>query len=550
MKKLFLLIILFFITGFPLIAQDKIIEVLNKELMRNWDVLKNEKTPAYFISYRVNDVKTYSIKSSFGEILSNEEDRNAKIAVDVRVGSYKLDNTHFNKQGRDFEFDFPYDGETDGFAQSAWLKTSTVYKQACDLYAKVQSGIAVKNESDDKSDDFSIEEPVVYYEKPIDESKIEFDTKKWQGKLNKYSSVFLECKDILEGNVSLNYRIERKYFVSTEGSKITENDVTCRLYIHGMIQADDGMELPLNESFFAFEPNQMPHDTVITNAVKRIVTILKQMKTAPVADAYTGPALLSPSTAGVFFHEIFGHRIEGQKMKSDNDAQTFKNKVGQKVLNENLSVIFNPTITEYKGFKLSGSYKYDEQGIKGSKVVIIENGILKNFLLSRTPIAGFSKSNGHARAQAGVLATSRQSNMIVETNKPYSEAELREMLKAEAKKQGKEYGYYFVNTDGGFTYTGREIPNAFNVTPIEVYRVYVDGRPDELIRGVDLVGTPLSVFSNIEAAGDINDIFTGYCGASSGRVPTSTICPMIFVKQIETQSKMNTKSKRPILPRP
>ena len=140
--------------------------------------------------------------------------------------------------------------------------------------------------------------------------------------------------------------------------------------------------------------------------------------------------------------------------------------------------------------------------------------------------------------------------MIVETNKPYTEAELREMLKAEAKKQGKEYGYYFVNTVGGFTMTGREYPNAFNVTPVEVYRVYVDGRPDELIRGVDLVGTPLSVFSNIEAAGNINDIFTGYCGASSGRVPTSTICPMIFVKQIETQSKKNEKSKKPILPRP
>ena len=103
---------------------------------------------------------------------------------------------------------------------------------------------------------------------------------------------------------------------------------------------------------------------------------------------------------------------------------------------------------------------------------------------------------------------------------------------------------------GGFTQTGRYMPNAFNVTPIEVYRIYTDGRPDELVRGVDLIGTPLSIFSNIEAAGDDYDIFDGYCGAESGSVPVSTICPTLFVKQIETQRKAKNQSKPPILPRP
>ena len=140
--------------------------------------------------------------------------------------------------------------------------------------------------------------------------------------------------------------------------------------------------------------------------------------------------------------------------------------------------------------------------------------------------------------------------MFVETSDPVSKAELRKMLVKECKKQKKEYGYLFESVIGGFTNTNRFAPNSFNIFPTEVYRIYADGRPDQLVRGVNLIGTPLSMFAQIEAAGDDKDLFTGICGAESGGVPVSTVAPMIFVNRIETQKKMKMNMDPTILDRP
>lgn len=537
-------------------SQDKLPDILKEELGRNMEALKNEKAAPYYMSYRVNDVKTYNIETSFGQIMSSGWSQNRRLCIQVRVGNSKVDNTHVIK-GEDYGWfdwdtgiDIPVDNVSEGIKQILWKETDNQYRKSADLYAKVLANMAVKVEDEDKSEDFSNEKPVVYNEAPLNEADLTFDAKLWEEKLKKYSAVFLKNKDVITGVATFSFIIERKYFVSSDGSNITENRVTCRVMVNGEVQADDGMELPLYNSYFGFYPGDLPSDDVIIAETEKLSETLTKLRSAPVVDSYTGPALLSAESAGVFFHEIFGHRIEGQRMKDETDAQTFKKKVGEKILNENLSIIFDPGITKYKDFYLNGAYKYDDQGQQGKRVVIVEKGILKNFLMSRTPIQGFSNSNGHGRAQAGSQAVSRQSNMFVESNKPLTKEKLRKTLIEEAKKQGKEYGYLFVSTVGGFTLTGRYLPNAFNVTPTEVYRIYIDGRPDELVRGVDLVGTPLSIFSNIEAAGDDYGLFTGFCGAESGSVPVSTVCPTLFVKQIETQRKAKNQTKLPILSRP
>ena len=171
--------------------------------------------------------------------------------------------------------------------------------------------------------------------------------------------------------------------------------------------------------------------------------------------------------------------------------------------------------------------------------------------MSRTPIEGFSKSNGHGRFQSGApYIVTRQSNMFVESTQKNSPGDLVKKLRKEAKAQGKEYAYYFKDVSGGSTQTSRYNPNAFNVSPLVVYRIYVDGRPDELVRGVDLVGTPLAMFSQITDAGSDYGIFNGMCGAESGWVPVSAVSPSLLVKQIETQKKAKNQSQGPILDKP
>jgi len=129
-------------------------------------------------------------------------------------------------------------------------------------------------------------------------------------------------------------------------------------------------------------------------------------------------------------------------------------------------------------------------------------------------------------------------------------ADLEKLLLAEIKKQGRPYGMVFTDISGGFTFTGRATPNAFQVTPVVVWRVYADGRPDELIRGVDLIGTPLVAFDRIIAASDQTDVFNGVCGAESGWVPVSAVAPAILVQQMETQLKEKGQDRPPLLPKP
>ncbi len=308
--------------------------------------------------------------------------------------------------------------------------------------------------------------------------------------------------------------------------------------------------IPFSESFNVLLPSDLPSDKALEEIIINKVLLMNKMVNAPKAEPYAGPALLSPEATGVFFHEIFGHRIEGHRLENMYNSKTFKEKVGDFVLPENLSVISDPTLKTFEGTKLIGHYKYDNQGIKAQKVVNVENGVLKNFLMSRKPIKGFSKSNGHGRGDIMSKPVSRQSNLFVLAEKGLPDKNLRKKLIKECKKQGKDYGYYFKAVSGGYTNTMIFTPDYFNVLPIEVYRIYTDGRSDELVRGVNLIGTPLLMFSEILAAGEQYSVFNGICGAESGMLPVSTIAPALLVEKIETQNQFTAKPEWPLLSSP
>src|SRR5581483_3471701 len=324
-----------------------------------------------------------------------------------------------------------------------------------------------------------------------------------------------------------------KYQASTEGTLLQFGGMHSRIAISARTKAEDGMELYRYETFDALTTDRLPDSAVIVAAVEKMAKDLIDLRKAPVIEPYTGPAILSGRASGVFFHEIFGHRIEGHRQKDEDDGQTFTKKVNQSILPDFISVYDDPTRQNLGGIDLNGYYQYDDEGVKTQRVTVVENGILKNFLMSRSPIKGFAQSNGHGRKSPGLRPVSRQGNLIVESTKTVSEAKLRELLIAECKKQGKPFGLIFSDISGGFTNTSRGGTQSFQVTPVMVYRVYTDGRPDELVRGVDLIGTPLVSFSKILATSDKQEVFNGMCGAESGWVPVSAVAPSILTAQIE-----------------
>jgi len=232
------------------------------------------------------------------------------------------------------------------------------------------------------------------------------------------------------------------------------------------------------------------------------------------------------------------------------DAQTFVKKLNEPILPTFLSVVFDPTLERDGETDLLGHYAFDDEGVKARRVVAVDKGVLKTFLMSRAPVAGILHSNGHGRAMPGLPPVSRQSNLVVEASEAVPFDELVARLKREIRQQGRPFGLFFQNIEGGFTFTGRVVPNAFNVLPNVVYRVYPDDRPMELVRGVDLIGTPLTTFGRILAASREHETFNGICGAESGSVPVSASSPALLIGQIEVQKKLKSQEGLPVLPAP
>ncbi len=539
-------------------GSDSLLTTLKQELKYSMESLSKQKTAPYFMSLRLQDSKMVVVQSNLG-VASADSSRQRMVTPQIRLGSYELDNFKYKNQGSGATGQnarngqgvlIPLSGQViPAMRQAIWKETLRRYDVALGNLEQAKSKTLTGQDNEDKAPCFSKAPVESYYEEDLAEGQKHIDINFWQDRLNKITNVFKQYKNIEQGTANIQFEVYRNYFVNTDGSEIVQNRRVARVMISASVMAPDGMNCPLNQDYLSYTLEDFPSEAQMIADAKNMVERLEALRNAPIADPYTGPAIMSGPASGVFFHEIFGHRLEGHRMKSG--GQTFKKMIGQKLLPETFNVFCDPTLQYYHGNALNGYYKYDDEGVKAQKVMNVTNGVLTNFLMSRVPLDGFPVSNGHGRMVGGNDPVSRQSNLIVETTKPYTDEQLRKMLIDEAKKQKKPYGYFFKTVTSGFTYTGEGGSlNSFNVTPIEVYRVYVDGRKDELVRGVDMIGTPLSMFSNIAAAGNSISTFTGVCGAESGWVPVSASSPMIFVSKIETQRRQKEDQQARILPAP
>jgi TldD protein len=555
---LFLLLLISVVSCTRLYAQqtpsDPLLNAMQQELNRSLQNLKKAPVPPYFLSYQLTDNRAIQVAASFGA-LTNSTDRTTRLLdLDLRVGDYALDSTHPIREagplaGFSEQFErqkIPLENDPDALKVALWHETERKYRSAVQRLQQVKANVQVKVEAEDRSGDFSHEGTETYFE-PL--APFSFDSARWEKKMRSYTAPFDRHKEIIENSAEVIAEVETRRYVNSDGSRIQISSPFYRIIISATAKADDGMELPLHQTYMSFHPEGLPDDATILKDVNHMVETLLALVKAPLAEPYTGPAILSGRSSAVFFHEIFGHRIEGQRQKNEDEAQTFKKKVNQSVLPDFLSVYSDPTLKTFAGTDLVGHYAYDDEGVKARRVTVVDKGILKTFLMSRAPIESFDRSNGHGRRQQGYKVVARQSNLVVESAKQVSRAELKKLLLEQIKAANKPYGLLFDDIEGGFTFTQRVLPNAFNVRPTVVYRIYPDGK-EELVRGVDLIGTPLIAFSKIIAADDQVAVFNGVCGAESGWVPVSASSPGLLVSQIEVQRKEKSQERAPILSPP
>ncbi|MGC8761575.1 MAG: TldD/PmbA family protein [Bryobacteraceae bacterium] len=533
--------------------EPPLVRILAAELDRNFAVLREKADPPpYFIAYRVTESDSGVVSASLGAIVQQSRNRGRQLDVSVRVGSPQMDNFHLLKGERPrftASAPLPVEDVPAALARIAWRETDRGWRAAAQRLIQVQSAVKMQTSDPEISDlpDFSPEEPAVVFQ-PVPDYR--FSPDPWNARLRKISSVFSEFPSVITSSITLQWRREVRTYLSTEGARIQHGRNWFHLEISARAKGYDGNDLNTYELFDAEDPSRLPSDDVLEKAARRIGSQLSALLRAPAAEPYVGPAILSGRAAGVFFHEIFGHRVEGHRQRDETEGQTFGKSLGKPVLPEFLSVYSDPTLRRAAGIDLNGWYDFDDEGIPARRVTLVENGILRNFLMSRLPVPGLLHSNGHGRAQPGMEPVSRQANLVVESSRQVSPEELRNLLRAEIRKQNRPYGLYFEQVVGGFTSTRRAGVQAFTVIPLVVYRVYADGRPDELIRGADIVGTPLASFSRILAASNRPEVFNGYCGAESGSVPVSVVTPALLVGEIEIQRKPESRDAPPILPRP
>jgi TldD protein len=535
-------------------AASPMLTAMQQELARSMETLKTRPLPAYFLSYEITERHSVSVQGAFGTLSSSDDSRNRSLGVDLRVGSSKFDNTHPIRGGMPLfdPFDMfsaasvPIEDDATAIRRVLWHQTDAKYKRAVEKYTRAKANVQVKIAAEDSSADFSPEPAVSAVETT---ATITLDRHAWEQKIRRYTAPFARAEGIYDGEGSLQAEVDTRWYANSDGSALQTSSVYYRLFISASSKATDGMVLPRYESYVSSTLAGLPDDATVLKAVDRMIADLNALKKAPVIEATTAPAILTGRASGVFFHEVFGHRVEGHRQKDENEAQTFKRKVGESVLPSAFSVYFDPTQKRLGNVELAGYYEYDDEGVKARRINVVENGVFRNFLMSRSPIAGFDHSNGHGRNQPGFAPVARQSNLVVTASAPVTHDSLKKMLIGLIKEQKKPYGLIFDDIEGGFTLTQRTIPNAFNVLPVMVYRVFPDGK-EELVRGVDLVGTPLTVFSRIVAADNDTRVFNGVCGAESGWVPVSASSPAILISQIEVQRKDKSQEQAPILPVP
>jgi predicted Zn-dependent protease len=529
-----------------------VLTAMQEELDRSIAVLSKADPPVYFISYTVADRQYTDVSGSNGALLSSTDNHGRWLEVQTRVGSYQLDDTH--KLGeRPPSWTSPgttvvLDDEIPILRREIWRETDRQYYAASEALIKVKTSQQVQVQtSEGAAPDFSPEDLHAYIGKPVE---IHVDRKPWEERVRRYTAAFGKSAAVLNSIATFTALGMNQYQVNTEGSKLAFGQVHYRLELYVQSKAPDGMDINRYANFDWLDPKDAPTEKAVLDRIQTMIHETEALDAAPLVDPYAGPALLTGRAAAVFFHEVFGHRAEGFRQKDISEGQTFTSKIGERILPDFISIKDDPTEASFGGQMLLGNYLYDDEGVPAQDVHLVDHGVLKTFLMSRSPLVNIPHSNGHGRRQLGYVPVARQGNLIVSSTRAVSNEQLRQKLIDLIKVQGKPFGLLIDDIAGGFTFTGRGQPQAFQVLPLVVYKVFPDGRPDELVRGVDIVGTPLVSLTKIVATGDTPDIFNGYCGAESGSVPVSAVAPAILISEMEVQKKETSTDKPPILPPP
>jgi TldD protein len=545
------------------VANDKdprlvVLSALKTELMRSKERLRMPKEdPPYFLRYLVRDYDESDVSATLGAVIADDHTRARHASVEARVGDYQFDNTADDSTDKMFDIDdfdhyeppsaAPIDDDVDALRSTLWLQTDVRYKRALSLLHKKRGARVTKVVEDETVASFSREEPARSVDPPVE---VKLDRNVWRDRLRRVSAEFKAFPDIFDSQVKLNVSHQTRYVVTTEGSELINERLIWAVHYAANGRAADGLLVPHYKSFYGSAESELPDEKTLIATAKQLALEIRLLRESPMMDPFNGPAILLPEAAGVFFHEALGHRLEGERQNDNKEGATFKGQIGKPILPTFLSVVDDPTMRRLGAVSLNGYYRYDDEGVASRPVTLVDKGVLRNYLKSRTPVKGSPTSNGHGRSDATLDPIGRMGNTIIRSTRRVPYPKLKEMLLAEVRRQKKAFGLIIADISGGQTNTTTYDFQAFKGMPRIVYRVDAGTGKETLVRGVEFVGTPIGSLNRIVAASDREGVFNGFCGAESGYVPVSTVAPAVLISEIELQRTRRAMERPPILPAP
>lgn len=540
---------LFFFASSSYAADSGIFKAMEEEMARSSHDLKIDVfNPPYFINYQIRHQDTVNVVGSFGALLDSKAEQHRTLYVEVKVGDPQFDSSSPDSHRVSVEQRLPRDENIDALKRAIWYETDMRYKQAIMNYLKKKGRFISGGEKHDLPDFIknSSSGSLVHIE---DVPELPIEVAHWEDLVRRVSALFKNVPEIEKSEVKIFGTRLVRYYLDSEGNKIRDAVVYYGVLLEAWTKTDLGSPVHDQESFYFSKLENFPSEKELAERTERLIAGVKELRKAPEGQPYVGPAIFSPDATAVLFHEAVGHRLEADRLRTIADGKTFLEKIGERILPPFITLIDNPTIKSFKGEDLLGHYQFDDEGQQSEEVVLVDRGALRNFLLSRSPMPGFAKTNGHARGDGLKTPVSRMSNFIIRSNNEISQEELKQKLIQEVVKQNKPYGLLIKKISGGETHTDSASFQVFKGKPLYLYRVYPDGR-EELVRGVEFVGTPLSILGKIMVTGNDYSVINGFCGAESGVLPVTSIAPSVFLTEIELQVSHEQVLRRPILSPP
>ena len=532
------------------VRADDLDDALEAEIARSTTSLRQDEHPApYFVSLRVDDASGAELRCMLGGVQQRSLYRDRRLVTDLRVGSPELDGRSEGApeglRGREL----PYSADAPALRRVLWSELDAAYKSAVAGFLRKKAARVKRGKAEYDSDDLSREESMVFEEPaPAESRQEEADLKRAENLCRSASAVFRSEPLRSSGAGYYQLQLSRR-LRDSQGTRMRHSSRLAQLTLQAQDLAPDGAPLSVSRVLLARGPDFLPDRVRVEEEAHAMILDLKALQAAPSTSPFAAPAIVDPSVAAALL-EALAMRLSGEEQRDPEGAQTFRGKVGRLILPDFLTLVDDPTREEHGGRALLGHYRFDAEGVRAQKTVLVRNGKLESFLLSRYPLPGLPKSNGHARAASGYLPMGRASNLILSSSRALGRDALLARLRELCVQNGKSQGLLIERAQSWSQQGGTNSRQSLRLVPTRITLVDTATGERTLVRDLDMVGTPLDLAGKIVATGDDYAVTDNLVEQESGRVPVSVAAPSLLLEEVELQRSRAKPQKAPILPPP